>query len=377
MRGWLLTLASAGLRDTPALTDRNNMPESKGAGTWVWIPASHVEQDTQVGDSVDSAADDAREEAENEKNRKILAMKQDLQRLQIATQGLNEAYEHANNVASTVAENQKDWGTLLDDPTSLLQAPHEDESKDQLELDESFDGLHALTERVEKANELLKAHMDKIPDTILAPSTLKELKSPGDLLTSGSSFLEEPSGENAADLAEDVREKKWEKKATADLKDVFSGLEEERAELKKKSGVLTKSLDHLASLAQQDAKLPHESAPNPESLVEAARAGHWEWRAHRKKHEVQHSTEHHAHHAVQHRAKHNMQHRVKTQDRLKREAPETTEAEEMKALDEALAPLEQITQSVKAEQAHTATKLSEIAQTVQIENDGNMRAHAD
>lgn len=374
MRGWLLILASAGLRDEPVLNDPHNQPEPKSGGSWVWVPASNVEEDAaearkeQAADAA-QAADDAKE---NEKNQKIAAMHNDVNNLRMVMQQLQDAYNNAETATETVTDNMKYWGDLGGDaPSSLLQTPHEDETKDQLELDESFDGLHALTDRIEKANELLKAHMDKIPDTILAPSTLKELKNPQELFAGASSFLQEPSAEDPADLAEDVREKKWEKKAQADLKDVFSGLEEERADLKKKSGVLTKSLDHLASLTQEDASLPKEPAPNPASLVEA-RAGHWEWRVHGSQHKAQHHSQHHTQHHAKHHAKQHAKHH-----RAKLDLPGDTEAEEMKALDDALAPLDKITQSVKAEQAQMASKLSEMAQTAEIENNSNMRLQAD
>lgn len=381
MRGCLFVLVSAGLRGEPEHTDPDNKPEPlEGDGKWVWVATSNVQQDSGPDLAAENAAAEAEEKAQeaedakkDERNRKIWAMKEDVMKLKMVMTNLQQAYDAANNVAGEVTENMGDWGTLS---SSLLQTEPEEESKDQLALDESFDGLHELTDRVEKANEILKTQMDKIPDTIIAPSAMdvKLVKSPEDLLKGPSSFLEEEPSEDAKQLSEEVREKKWEKKAEEKLKETFADLEKRKADLKKKGTSLSQSLDHLESLAEKP--LP-SAVPAPiASLVEASRGGHWEWRA--TKHTAQHRQQHHAHHRAQHR------HHAKAKHHAKPAAPvemravdtvDTSEEAEMKALDDALAPLAKITQGVKDEQREMNEKLTELAQgtAVEVTSDANMR----
>lgn len=377
MRGCLFVLVSASLRDAPEHTNPDSKPEPlEGEGQWVWVPASNVQQSSHSGpsESTIAAENAAAEEAEkaqeaedektDERNRKIWAMKDDVMKLKMVMTNLQQAYDAANNVAGEVTENMNDWGTL---ESSLLQTDPSDESKDQLALDESFDGLHELTDRVEKANEILKTQMDKIPDTIIAPSAMHLVKSPEDLLKGPSSFLQEPD-ENAKEMMSDVREKKWEKKAEEKLKETFAGLEERKAELKKRSASLTQSLDHLEGLTEE--RVETAPAPVAGSLVEAARGGHWEWRAYGTKHAAKHHAQHHA----QHRTQHRRQHHTKAKQHAKRDLPvEMSDQAEMQALDEAMAPLAKITQSVKDENAEMAEKLSELAQSVEVTSGAQMR----
>lgn len=372
MRGCLFVLVSAGLRGDPEHTDPSSKPEPlEGDGKWVWVPTSNVQQSSGPDLAAENAAAEAEEKAQeaedekkDEKNRKIWAMKEDVMKLKMVMTNLQSAYDAANNVAGEVTTNMEDWGTLS---SSLLQTEPEDESKDQLALDESFDGLHELTDRVEKANEILKTQMDKIPDTIIAPSNMKLVKSPEDLLKGPSSFLEEPD-EDAKEAAEEVQEKKWEKKAEEKLKETFGDLEQKKAALKRKGTSLTESLDRLESLTEK----PLPAAPAPiASLVEANRGGHWEWRA--TKHTAHHRAQHHAQHRAQHRNHAKAKHHAKPAAPVEIGAGDVGDAAEMKALDDAMAPLEKITQGVKDEQREMNEKLTELAQSVEVSNQANMR----
>lgn len=415
MSAWLLVLAGAALRGDDH-TDPDNKPDAVSEeGEWVWVPSSTAQQgeSATAGESGDTAAADTTDAdaAEDQKNKEIWRMKEDVGMLRDAMQTLDEAYTSANQIAAYVgghAEIMEDLaGNVRRRGMASLLEVSPDGSQDMQELDDSFDGLGALTDRVQSANQLLAQQLQKIPDSIVAPSALKLPQSAADLLAGPSSLLQEDpeDAEDPEDLAYSVAEKKMAAADQAELKQSFRGLDEMKEELSKKAGSLDSALGELTSFAKGAL-----DKGAPASLVEhraqahKARAGHWEWRHH--PHHVAHNHHHAAHeqtrlahqraaaqhphrpaaghahagHAAGHHAPHHSHHRGLSHQSLveQRRAPTVagvTEAEELAELDKALDPLETITSGVKHSEAKMASDLSDIiAQGVEVDSKGNMRA---
>lgn len=444
---WLLVLASAALRGDDDKTDPASKPDAvSNEGEWVWVPSSTAQQgesSTATAASTGDADGDA-DSAENQKNKEIWRIKEDVGMLRDAMQTLDEAYTSANQIAAYVGGHAEIMEDLAGNVrrrgmASLIELPDgalPDGGQDMQELDDSFDGLGALTDRVQSANQLLARQLQKIPDTMVAPSAeLKLPKSAAEMLAGPSSLLQEDPAPDAADpeeLAEDVQEKKMAAADQAELKQSFRGLDEMKEELSKKAGSLDDALGALKTFAKQSLAEDAAKGAGPVgSLVEhraqahKARAGHWEWRHH--PHNIAHSNPHNKHAVVHKRAeqhtphpqhdprpghnaghnakphhnaaaakpRHNAGHQVGHAHAPSHHAPShhaghhaghhslleaptvagVTEADELAELDKALDPLEKITSGVKRNEQKMAADLTDIiAGSVEVDSKGNMRA---